>query len=296
MISRRSFLLTAAAAPLAGGAFAAPLAGGAFAAPRDNGFAAAIAHIEAQSGGRLGVAAFETGRKIRLSYRGKERFPMCSTFKVLASSSILARGPEWLGRRIRFSKDDLVAYSPVTEKHVADGMTNAELCAATLQLSDNTAANLLMKQIGGPAAVTAFARSLGDDEFRLERWEPELNGAVPGDVRDTTTPVAMMQTLQTLTLGDALAPAQRAQLVDWMATSTTGAERIRAGVPAGWKVADKTGSGSYGTTNTIAVVWPPGGAPIVIAVFFTQPAKDAHTRSEVVAAATRAVVGALAAA
>jgi beta-lactamase class A len=287
MISRRRFLLTAAAAPLAGCAFAAP---------RDNGFAAAIAHIETQSGGRLGVAAFDTGRKVRLSYRGKERFPMCSTFKVLASSSILSREPAWLGRRIRYSKEDLVPYSPITEKHVADGMTNAELCAATLQLSDNTAANLLMKQIGGPAAVTAFARSLGDDEFRLDRWEPELNSAVPGDVRDTTTPAAMVQSLQKLALGDALAPAQRAQLIDWMATSTTGAERIRAGVPAGWKVADKTGSGSYGTTNTIAVVWPPGGAPIVIVVFFTQPAKDAHTRSEVVAAATRAVVSALAAA
>lgn len=287
MISRRGFLLSAAAAPLAGCAFAAP---------RDDGFAAAIGQVEKASGGRLGVAAFDTGRKIRLSFRDTERFAMCSTFKVLASSSILARGPEWLDQRIRYGKDDLVAYSPVTEKHIVDGMTNAELCAATLQLSDNTAANLLMKQIGGPSAVTAFARSLGDDEFRLDRWETELNSAIPGDARDTTTPVAMMQTLQKLTLGDALAPAQRAKLVDWMATSTTGAERIRAGVPAGWKVADKTGSGSFGTTNTIAVVWPPARAPIVIVVFFTQPGKDANTRSDVVAAATRAVVAALAAA
>ncbi|WLI89138.1 class A beta-lactamase [Massilia sp. R2A-15] len=287
MISRRGFLLTAAAAPLVGCAFAAP---------RENGFASAIQQIEKASGGRLGVATFDTGRKIRLNYRGAERFPMCSTFKVLASSSILARGPEWLGKRIHYSKDDLVTYSPVTEKHVADGMTNAELCAATLQLSDNTAANLLMKQIGGPAAVTAFARSLGDTEFRLDRWETELNSAIPGDVRDTTTPVAMMETLEKIALGDALPPAQRAQLVDWMATSTTGFERIRAGVPAGWKVADKTGSGSYGTTNTIAVVWPPNAAPIVIVVFFTQPEKHADNRSDVVAAATRAVVAALAAA
>lgn len=287
MISRRGFLLTAAAAPLAGCTMMAP---------RADGFAAAIEQVEKSSGGRLGVCAYDTGRKIRLSFRGTERFPMCSTFKVLASSSILARGPAWLDKRIRYGKDELVAYSPVTEKHVADGMTNAELCAATLQLSDNTAANLLMKQIGGPAAVTAFARSLGDAEFRLDRWETELNSAIPGDERDTTTPVAMMQTLQKLTLGDALAPAARAKLVDWMATSTTGFERIRAGVPAGWKVADKTGSGSYGTTNTIAVVWPPNAAPIVIAICFTQSDKDANTRSDIVAAATRAIVASLSAA
>jgi beta-lactamase class A len=202
----------------------------------------------------------------------------------------LARGPEWLDKRIRYGKDDLVTYSPVTEKHLADGMTNAELCAAAIELSDNVAANLLMKQIGGPAGVTAFARSLGDDTFRLDRWEPDLNSATPGDPRDTTTPVAMMRTLQKLTLGDALAPAQRKLLVDWMLSSPTGAERIRAGVPAGWKVADKTGSGSHGSTNAIAVLYPPAKAPIVIAVYFTQSPKQ---RNDVVAAAARAVVVAL---
>jgi beta-lactamase class A len=242
--------------------------------------AARLAQLEVESGGRLGVAALNTADGRQLLHRADERFPFCSTFKMMLSAAVLAREPSLLRKRIQYDKSDLVPHAPVTSKHVADGMTNAELCAATLQLSDNTAANLLMKQIGGPAAVTAFARSLGDDEFRLDRWEPDLNSAVPGDVRDTTTPAAMMQSLQKLALGDALAPAQRAQLIDWMATSTTGAERIRAGVPAGWKVADKTGSGSHGTTNTIAVVWPPGGAPIVIAVFFTQPAKDDKIRPE----------------
>jgi beta-lactamase class A len=282
---RRSLILAAMSAPLAGCAFAPA---------RGDGFAAAIARIESASAGRLGVAAFDLGRKIELSYRGDERFPMCSTFKVLASSSILSREPGLLATRIRYRNDDLVAWSPVSEKHVADGMTNAELCAAALQYSDNTAGNLLLKQIGGPAGLTAYARSLGDDVFRLDRWETELNSAIPGDPRDTTSAVAMMRTLRKLALGDGLAPPQRKLLIDWMLGSTTGDTRIRAGVPPGWKVADKTGTGSYGTSNAIGVAWPPGGAPIVIAVFFTQPAKDADARSDVVAAATRAVAAALA--
>jgi beta-lactamase class A len=272
-------------------ALAAPLAGCALAAPRDESFAREMSKLETESGGRLGVAAFDTGRQVQLSWRGNERFPMCSTFKVLAASSILAREPALLQQRIRYTKDDLVAHAPVTEQHLADGMTNAELCAAALQFSDNAAANLLMRQVGGPAGVTAFARSLGDETFRLDRWETELNSAIPGDPRDTTTPLAMMRTLQKLALGDALAPAQRQMLVDWMLTSTTGAEKIRAGVPAGWKVADKTGSGAHGSTNTIAVLYPPAKAPIVIAVYFTQSPKQ---RSDVVAAAARAVVATLA--
>jgi beta-lactamase class A len=271
-------------------AMSAPLAGCAFATPRGDSFAAAIAKIESASGGRLGVAAFDLGRKTQLSYRGDERFPMCSTFKVLASSSILAREPGLLATRIRYRKEDLVAWSPVTEQHVADGMTNAELCAAALQYSDNTAGNLLLKQIGGPAGLTAYARSLGDEMFRLDRWETELNSAIPGDPRDTTTPLAMMRTLHQLALGDALPLPQRKMLVGWMLTSTTGAERIRAGVPADWQVADKTGSGAHGTSNTIAVAYPPAKGPIVIAVYFTQSPKQ---RSDVVAAAARAVAAAL---
>ena len=281
---RRSLILAAMASPLAGCAMAAP---------RDKSFAREIARIEKESGGRLGVAAFDTGRKVQLSYRGNERFPMCSTFKVLAASSILAREPGLLSTRIRYAKTDLVAYSPVTEKHVADGMTNAQLCAAAIQYSDNTAANLLLRQIGGPAGLTAYVRSLGDDVFRLDRWETELNSAIPGDVRDTTSPVTMMRTLQKLALGDGLAPEPRRMLVDWMVGNTTGDTRIRAGVPAGWKVADKTGSGSYGTTNSIGVVWPPNGAPIVVVLYYTQQAKDGDARSEVLAGATRTIVSAL---
>jgi beta-lactamase class A len=243
--------------------------------------AALLAGLEKEFGGRLGVAALNTADGRLVLHRADERFPFCSTFKMMLSAAILSREPALLKKRIKYDKRDLVPYSPVTSKHVADGMTVAELCEATLQISDNAAANLLMKQIGGPAAVTAFARSIGDTEFRQERWETALNTALPGDVRDTTTPLAMAKSLQKLVLGEALPAAARKQLKDWMLGNTTGATRIRAGVPAGWPVADKTGSGDYGTVNDIAVIWPPGKAPIVLAVYTTQPNKDDKTRPEI---------------
>jgi beta-lactamase class A len=155
-----------------------------------------LARLEAEAGGRLGVAAFNTADGRQLLHRADERFPMCSTFKMMASAAVLAKEPALLKKRIQYDKSDLVPNSPVSGKHVADGMTMAELCEAAIQYSDNAAANLLMKQIGGPAAVTAYARSIGDTEFRLDRWETELNTAIPGDPRDTTTPGAMARSLQ----------------------------------------------------------------------------------------------------
>jgi|SRR6185369_4596154 len=249
-----------------------------------------LAVLEVSSGGRLGVAALNTADGSQLNHRADERFPMCSTFKVLAASAILACSAHkdgLLQRRIPYAQSDLVAYSPVTQKHVGAGMTIAELCAAALQYSDNTAGNLLMRMLGGPAAVTAFARAIGDSQFRLDRWETELNTATPGDPRDTTTPASMVTSLQRLALGNALEPAQQDQLVTWMRGNTTGAARIRAGVPAGWLVGDKTGSGGYGTVNDIAVVWPPARPPIVVAVFLTQTQKDGRLGNDVLAAAAK---------
>jgi beta-lactamase class A len=170
-------------------------------------------------------------------------------------------------------------------------MTVAGLCAAALQYSDNTAANLLIRMAGGPQAVTAFARSIGDGEFRLDRWEAELNTAIPGDVRDTSTPGAMGRSLQRLVLGDALASPQREQLRDWLYGNTTGAARIKAGIPADWKIGDKTGSGDYGTANDIAVVWPPGSAPVVVAIYTTQARQDAKPRDDVISSAAKIVAG-----
>lgn len=257
---------------------------------------AQLAQLEKTFNGRLGVFAFNTADGAQINYRADERFPFCSTAKVLIAAAILAHSARATGlmeQRIEYAKGDLVSYSPITEKHVGQGMTVAELCAAAIQYSDNTSANLLMKILGGPAAVTAYARTIGDREFRLDRWETELNSALPGDPRDTSTPTAMGRSLQALALGEALAPALREQLQDWLRGNTTGATRIRAAVPADWQVGDKTGSGSYGSANDIGVLQPPHRAPVVLAIFTTQHDKEAHTRSEIVAAADRIVVDSL---
>ncbi|WP_445229094.1 class A beta-lactamase [Duganella rhizosphaerae] len=284
--SRRALILALAAAPFA---HAADLLDSA-PASAPNSAAALLAKLEGESGGRLGVAALNTGDGRRLLHRADERFPFCSTFKTMLCAAVLAREPALLKKRVHYTKKDLVTYSPVTEKHVGKSMTVAALCEATIQTSDNTAANLLMQQIGGPAAVTAFARSIGDMEFRLDRIETELNTALPGDPRDTTTPVSMAESLHKLLLGDGLGAVQRKQLKDWMLGNTTGDTRIRAGVPSGSLVADKTGTGDYGSTNDIGVIWQPGKAPIVLVTYLTQPGKDDKARSEILAEATRIVV------
>jgi len=290
-VQRRSLLLAASVLPLAGACTAWSRTGSPSSAE------AQLAELERASGGRLGVAGFHTGSGARIQHRAHERFPLCSTFKLMLAAAVLERSAKdasLLARRIGYGKADLVSWSPITEKHVADGMTVAELCAATVQYSDNAAANLLLKMLGGPATVTAFARGIGDQAFRLDRTEPELNTAIPGDLRDTTTPAAMSDSVQRLALGDALGTAQREQLKDWLLGNTTSTERFLAGVPAGWKVGDKTGSGSYGSTNDVGVLWPPAGAPVVLSVYLTFPQKDAKGRSDVIASATRIVVAALA--
>jgi beta-lactamase class A len=172
-------------------------------------------------------------------------------------------------------------------------MTIAELCAAALQVSDNCACNLLLDRIGGPAAVTAFARRIGDTAFRLDRRETALNAALPGDPRDTTTPRAMAGSLEALLLDDALAPEARRRLLDWMFANTTGKERIQAGFPAGWRVADKTGTGAYGTTNDVGIVFPPQGQPVIVAIYYTATQPDAKSDSKTVADAAAVVARAL---
>ncbi|ATQ73346.1 class A beta-lactamase [Massilia violaceinigra] len=282
---RRGLLIAGACAPL--------LAGCALSSGTVGVTQARLAALEKAAGGRLGVAAVDTGNGRQMGHRASERFPMCSTFKAIASAAILAHArnvPGLLEQRIRYTKADLVTYSPITEQELDKGMTVAELCEATIQYSDNAAANLLMKLIGGPAGVTAFARSVGDTTFRLDRWETELNSAIPGDPRDTTTPEAMATLLRRVALDDGLPPAQRDLLQAWMRGNTTGAARIRAGVPAGWAVADKTGTGAYGSSNDIGIVFPPKGAPVVLALYYTQAAPDAKANSDILAAATRIVM------
>jgi beta-lactamase class A len=254
------------------------------------------AEIEASVGGRLGVAVLDTGSGELLGQRLDERFPMCSTFKFLAAALVLARvdaGQERLDRRIVVTRAALLKWAPVTRQHVGGaGMTVAELCEAAITVSDNTAANLLLASVGGPAGVTAFARRIGDGVTRLDRTEPTLNEAIPGDPRDSSTPRAMAQTLRSVMLGDVLSDAGRAQIVRWMAANATGAQRLRAGVPSGWRVADKTGTGDRGSTNDIGVLWPPGRAPLVVVAYLTECKAPAAAREAALAGVARSVAGA----
>jgi beta-lactamase class A len=246
--------------------------------------AEALAALEAQHGGRLGVAVLDTGSGRRLVHRGGERFPLTSTFKFLAAGCVLARvdrGEERLDRQVAYGKEDLVTYSPVTGQHAS--MTIGALCDAAVTLSDNTAGNLLLDSFGGPAGLTGWLRGLGDPVTRLDRRETALNEARPGDPRDTTTPEAMLGLMQALLLGEALAAPSRAQLLDWLVGCRTGDRRLRAGVPAGWRVGDKTGSGENGTANDIGILWPPGRPPILVAAYSTGSAAPEEARSAVLA-------------
>jgi beta-lactamase class A len=249
-----------------------------------------LPELEQRFDARLGVYALDTGTGRELAYRADERFAMCSVFKALAAAAVLHRTPpEYLDRRVRYTEADLIDPSPIAVRHVAEGMTIRELCDAAVRYSDNAAGNLLLADVGGPAGITAFARSLGDDVTRLDRTEPELNTAVPGDERDTTTPRAIAGSFRTLVLGDHLDPADRTLFTEWLVGNTTGDERIRAGMPAGWRVGDKTGTGSYGTANDVAIVWPPGAAPVALAVLTSRATEDA-TRDNALLAQAAAVV------
>ncbi|MFF8654456.1 class A beta-lactamase [Streptomyces huasconensis] len=249
--------------------------------------------------GRIGLHALNTGTGATLGHRADERFAIASTFKVLAAAAILRRAreqePGLLDVLIRYGREDLVTYSPRCEMHLETGMTVRELCDATITYSDNAAGNLLMRRIGGPAGITEFARSLGDPHTRLDRWETDLNTNIPGDRRDTTTPAAMTANLRKLVLGDALHPLDRGQLTRWLVENTTGDARIRAGLPEGWRVGDKTGSPAYGGVNDVAVAWPPkgGGAPLVISVYTTRLDPDTPGEDRVAADMTRIAVDAL---
>jgi len=296
MISRRR-LLQAAGTGLAGFGVIGRAGFDRAAAMSREQFAAELERLERDSGGRLGVTLLDTATGERTGHRMDERFPMCSTFKVLASGAILHNvdtGKENLERRIYFSEADLVTYSPETTKHVGPvGMTVAELCKAAITLSDNTAANLLLASIGGPQGLTAFVRSLRDPVTRLDRIETALNEALPGDPRDTTTPNAMASDLRTLVLGDTLSAKSREQLTAWLAANTTGGKRLRAGLPAGWRVGDKTGTGGRGTANDAAVIWPVARAPVIVTVYLTGATVSADQQSAVIASVGRAATMAL---
>lgn len=253
--------------------------------------------IEAAASGRLGVAVLDTATGQVQGHRLDERFPLCSTFKWLLGAHVLRRvdqGLERLDRTIVYGPEAIIPWSPVTAKHVGQGMTLAELCEATITLSDNAAANLILQTLGGPQGWTQYVRSLGDTVTRLDRTEPELNAATPGDPRDTTTPRAMVALLQGVVLGDALTPASRAQLVTWMQATQTSGQRLGAQLPTGWRLGSKTGTGARGSTNDVGVYWPPDRAPIVVAAYLTQSPAAEATRNRAIARVASAVISAVA--
>jgi beta-lactamase class A len=223
---------------------------------------------------------------------------MGCTSKVIGVAAILKKSMtdhQLLQERIKYKKSDLTNWTPITEKHMAEGMTIKELCAASISYSDNTAMNLLTQKLGGPAGINSFARSINDQHFKLDHWWPDQALASPASGEDATTPAAMEKSLRKLVFGDVLSVPQRDMLISWLKKNVTGNTRIRAGIPKGWVVGDKTGSGfHYGTTNDIAVIWPPGCNPLVLAIYYSSNDKNAPKRVDVIASATRMVIDAYA--
>ncbi|MET9593092.1 class A beta-lactamase [Streptomyces sp. NPDC006516] len=255
----------------------------------------AFTELEREFDARLGVYALDTGSGRTVTHRSDERFAYASTCKALLAGAVLGRKSlRQMDRLVRYGRDDLISNSPVTEQHLATGLTLRELCDAAVRYSDNAAANLLFRELGGPQGLQDALRALGDSITRCDRYETALSDAVPGDLRDTSTPRALAEDLRAYVLGTTLPADRRAVLTDWLRRNTTGDHTIRAGTPRGWQVADKTGSGGYGTRNDIAVIWPPHGDPLVLAVLSRRDTKDAERDDALIAHAAEAALRAVA--
>ena len=254
---------------------------------------ATAVQIEKDLQGRVGITIHDLHSNQHLSYHGDALFPMSSTFKTLACGALLHRvdsGQDDLQRRLHFDKATLVSYSPATENFAgAGGMTLAELCQATITLSDNTAGNLILEAIGGPDGLTQFLRSLGDEVTRLDRWETELNESTPGDPRDTTSPNAMASTLNTLLFSDVLSTQSRSQLETWLMGNSVGDALLRAGIPNSWSIGDKTGAGGFGSRSIAAVMWPPKRKPIIATIYITETEASFDDRNGAIAAIGQAL-------
>ncbi|MDX3533825.1 class A beta-lactamase [Streptomyces sp. MB09-01] len=302
--TRRAVLTLGAGAALTAalpaGAARAASRGGNSGDGRDGEVVRQLRGLEREYGARLGAYARDTATGRTVLYRADELFPLCSLFKTPAVAAVmrdLDRDGQFLARRIHYTQEDVTSAGggTVTERpeNIAGGLTVAELCSAAIAQSDNAAANLLLRELGGPTAVTAFCRSVGDRTTRLDRWEPELNSAEPSRVTDTTSPRAIGRTYGRLVLGDVLAPRHRELLTRWLLANTTSADRFRAGLPADWVIGDKTGTGSYGTNNNVGIAWPPGRPPVVLAVLTTKPEAAAPRTDALVARAATALAAAL---
>lgn len=277
--SRRQVALSLVAAP-----FITPSL--AFAEDKASAAARSIASLEKSVGARLGVTLINAAGKVLIAHHANERFAMCSTFKLLASAAVLARvdaGTEKLDRFVPYKESDLLSYAPVSKAHVGEGgLKLGDLCAAAIQYSDNTAANLILDVIGGPKGFTDFCRKLGDKVTRLDRNEPTLNTAIAGDPRDTTSPKAMATSLRAALIGETLTVLSRQQLADWAIGDKVGDKRVRAGLPKDWVIGDKTGTGAFGSTNTIGFFKPAGSdAEFFFSVYLTQSKAPIEAREAV---------------
>ncbi|WP_425608013.1 class A beta-lactamase [Pontibacterium granulatum] len=256
------------------------------AAQAEESFEKKIAAIENKLDGRIGLVMLNLNNGEKLAYNAHDRFPISSTFKIVLCGAILAKvdaGDESLDRHITFEKSEIVNWSPITENLFQTGMSVGELCNATMTMSDNTAANLLLATIGGPQGLTMFLRGIGDDTTRLDRWETKLNEGAPGDLRDTTTPAAALRTLKELLFGKALSVPSRRQLTKWMIDDKVADDLLRASLPEGWEIGDKSGAGGYGSRSIVAVIWPPEKGPILVTVYLTENGADFPTRNQVIA-------------
>ncbi|MGW5848950.1 class A beta-lactamase [Streptomyces sp. NPDC055254] len=296
--SRRALLTVGA-----GAALAAALSTGTARAASSRAKARTLAQLrrlEHEHGARLGVYARDTATGRTVLHRADELFPMCSLFKTAAAAAVLRdldHDGTYLAKRIHYTQQDVTEAGggDITRRaeNIASGLTVAELCSAAIAQSDNCAANLLLRELGGPTAITRFCRSMGDRTTRLDRWEPELNSAEPWRTTDTTSPRAIGRTYARLALGDVLTPGDRERLNGWLLANTTSGERLRAGLPRDWVVADKTGAGSYGTNNNAGIAWPPGRPPVVLAILTTKPEATAPRDNELIAATARLLADAL---
>lgn len=250
-----------------------------------------FAQLEEKYGAKLGVYAIDTGNEETVAYQEDERFAYASTFKALAGAVLLKENPiSILDEKRMYTKEDLVTYSPITEKYVDEGMTVREIAKAAMQYSDNTAGNLLFAELGGPAQLEKALRAIGDDVTEMDRLETELNEATPGDTRDTSTPKALATNLRILGLTDELSEEKREIFQEWFKGNTTGDTLIKSGVPTDWIVGDKSGAASYGTRNDIAIVWPPDNEPIVIAILSNKQEKEAEYDDQLIGEATKIVI------
>lgn len=247
--------------------------------------------LEKEFDARIGVYAIDTGTHRTVAYQPDDRFAYTSTFKALATGAVLQQNSiDKLNEVITYTEDDLVTYSPITEKHLDTGMTLGEICEAAIRYSDNTAGNLLLQKLDGPKGFEKALKQIGDKVTKANRFETDLNEAIPGDIRDTSTARALATDLKAFTVGNVLSIDKRKILIDWMRGNATGDQLIRAGVPEGWEVGDKSGAGGYGTRNDIAIVWPPKGAPIIIAILTSRDTKDASYNNELIAEATKVII------